>query len=401
MDGWEDLVVVSNKSASELRDRVVQNLQMNLERKVRHKFSELQRNNTFSKYFPSGEKYVQLKSNARKRDVHVIASFHDPDLYFDRRDIVNSNMSFERKCRLIENYHSLEPDFRELEKICDSARRSGAREINVYFTYYPDGRQDKKDEPHVPIAAKLTMDNLTSSAEPRLGRIGVLDLHAAQEQGFTNYPVDEIKARYIFLAQLKLEFGSFDPIIVVFADGGSHSRLEKDLKRYGLKYAIVGKSRPKHSESTVEHFIGHNPKGLVAVIIDDMVDGGGTTLGAADAVGIYEPKEIRSYSTHFIASTKVVKDEEDNPKEIVFTEDRFRKSGIKAFAFDSISRTEKYLSEHKDWLTFFTSAPLIAELIYCNHSGSSYGDQIAEYKNLVDKASEKELAKSLGKFLIL
>jgi ribose-phosphate pyrophosphokinase len=398
---YGDVRIISNNSGQQLWRRTIEEYAAKLDEKQGKEVLENCKN-THAKFFPSGEKYVQLQGNSRKKDIHIVAAFHDPIMYYINREIAASNLSIETKGALIENFvHSLEPDFRELEKICDGARRSGANNISVYFAYYPDCRQDKKDEPHVPISAKLTMDNLTSSAEPKLDRIGVVDIHAAQTQGFTNFPVDEIKGRYFFFTHLKHELGSLDDVVLIFPDGNSYTRYQKDIKLFGLKHAIISKSRPEHSQANIEHYIGDSPKGKIAVILDDMIDGGGTTLNAGYETMHLGAKEVRVYCTHFLGSTKVIRNKESKlVEQIVFAEDRFKEAGMKVYSFTTVPRTTEYRKEHSSWLTQFSIAPYIADLIRCNTIGESHGGKIKEYMEVAANGSADEIKKEVERMTI-
>jgi phosphoribosylpyrophosphate synthetase len=245
------------------------------------------------------------------------------------------------------------------------------------------------------------MDNLISSAEPKLDRIGVVDLHAAQTQGFTNFPVDEIKCRYFFFTHLKHELGSLDDVVLIFPDGSSYGRYQNDIKHFGLKHAVISKSRPEHNLAKIDHYIGDSPKSKIAVIIDDMVDTGGTTLNAGYETMDLGAKEVRAYCTHFLASTKIVRDKETNKvKEIIFAEDRFKESGMKVYSFTTIPRTNEYRKEHGAWLTQFSIAPYITDLIRCNTIGESHGEKIKGYKEISEKGNAIELRKEVERMAI-
>jgi len=376
--------IISNRSAAHLCSKVVKSCDL----------AKDDQPNAYAKVFPSGEIYVQLPINARKKNLHIIGSFHRCNQYEIKKKIANSDMDKETKKELIQQYSfTLESDFRELEKICDAARRSGAKMISIYLTYYPDCRQDKKDESRVPISAKLTMDNLSSSAEPILKRMASIDLHAGQIQGMTNFPFDEIRCRYIYLAHLRYDLGSLDNVLVLFPDAGSHKAYESDLKNFHMDHAIISKSRPEHGKVRTENYIGPSPKDKVVVIFDDMIDSGGTMINAAKEALKMGAKEVRAYATHGIFSTKVA-------DEIVFSEDKFRESGMRVYVSDTVPRTAAYLKEHKAWLTQFTVAPLISDLIQCSETGASHGEILKNYREIALKGNKKNLIKMLDQMFI-
>ncbi len=356
--------------------------------------------NVFSKTFPSGEIYCQIPMNVRKKNVHLISSFHRPEAYELKKAVAESGIAQEMKALLIEDCTlSLEKYLRELEKICDAARRGGAAGISIYLTYFPDSRQEKKDESRVPISSKLVLDNLQSSAEPRLRRLASVDMHAPQIQGMTNYPLDEIQTIYLFIMHLKTT-NSLKDSILMLPDAGSYKRYEKIIKDFSLNYAIISKTRPNHGESRAEHYIGNSPKGKTAVIFDDIIDSGGTILNAVDSAKNLGAKDVRVYTTHGIFSTKIKKDSQDKIKDIIFAEDKFKEAGVRVYCSDSIPRTKKYREEHKEWLTQFTLAPYIADLIYCNESGSSFGKEINKVYKLALEGTKEEIEKELQKFFI-
>ncbi len=398
---FEDIQIVSNRSAHGLWELTIHEFAKHLSKKDRKPFIENQQNNK-ARTFPSGETLPQLLSNVRRKNIHIIGAFHDKFLYEDRRAVMGSDLPLGTKARLVEErLLSLEADFRELEKTCDAARRAKANEISVYFTYYPDARQDKKDAPHVPISAKLTMDNIESSAGRKLESIALIDVHAGQTQGFTNVGVDEIKCANLFITHLKYKYGTLDDIVMIFPDGSSYTRFQSTVKHYNLKHLIINKKRTDAGESNIEYYQGVSPDGLVAVIFDDMIDSGGTTIEAGEEAYRLGAREVLSYATHFIASAKVVRDKKTQEfKRAEFTEDKFAISGIKVVSSDTIPRTQEYREEHRDWFTQFTIAPYLGDLIYCNVSGLPHNKFIQDYANIAKNGRDKDIRNEIERFFI-
>ena len=395
MYGAENVIIVSNRSANLLRDGVITNYLKKLEESKRDDLTLL---NISSKNFPSGEVYVQFPENLRARNIHVISGSYRPELYYLKRAIADSNLDLQTKGGLIENYtHSIEVDLRELEKIGDAARRSGCEGISVYLTFYPDARQDKKDEPRVPISAKLTIDNLVSSFQPSLKRFGTIDLHSQQIQGFTNYPVDHISVKPFFILYVKYILGSLDNVVLVSPDAGGAKDIQKLAKEYGTPYAISEKIRPEHSKAIVN--VKGNVKDKIAVIIDDIICTGGTIIESAEALRNEGAKEVIVFATHGLFSTKLIKDDQSKEvKEIIFAEDSLRKANIKIGTTDTIARVPKYYEDNKDiFLPPITIAPLIADLIYCNESGSSHGEKLDKYIDMAKNENPKVLEEFLLK----
>ncbi len=391
----EKLRIFSNSPATQLLELTIKNLEQ-----FTGRFSSEGIKNVFSKTFPSGEIYCQLPINVRKKNVHIISSFHRPNAFEIKRSIARSDINPDIKAQLIEDCTlSLEKYLRELEKICDAARRGGSAGISVYLTYFPDSRQEKKDESRVPISSKLVLDNIKASTEPRLRRLGSVDMHAPQIQGMTNYPLDEIQTIYIFIMHLKVT-SSLQDSILMLPDAGSYKRYEKIIKKFSLNYAIISKTRSSHGESRVEHYIGNSPDGKIAVIFDDIIDSGGTILNAIKSAKNLGAKEVRVYTTHGIFSTKTTRDSSNKVKDFIFAEDKFKDAGVRVYCSDSVPRTDEYRVEHKDWLTQFTLAPYIANLLYCNESGSSFGKEIAKAQKIALEGSVDEIKKELKKFFI-
>jgi len=400
----ERIAILSNKAARGLWGRVITEYSKNLESQHRKGFLKAQAEMR-SKFFRSGEIYVQLPRNVRVQDVHVIGSFHDEDLYAKRRAIVRSNLNLQMKGDLIENnLHSLEPRMRELEKIIGAARSADADRVAVFLGYYPDGRQDKKDESRVPISAELTMSVLEAAGDGILRRFGSIDLHASQIQGMSKRPVNESTARPLFWADLKLWLYNngltMKDIVLVLPDASSYKRLERDIKHMGIEYGFVAKSRPEHGETDIDTFVSDaDIKGRYAVSFDDMYDSGSTTIKALLLTREMGAIGARSYGTHGIFSTIVKRDERTGEvTEIIFPEDNFRAAEIHAVTTDTVERTYAYLREQSDWLTQYSAAPLIADMIYCNVSGDSHGDKLKEYWAIANGNNIGQLKAHLEQF---
>ncbi len=390
--GLEDIVIISNRSASLIRNRIIDIFASKLEESKRETF--IQNNiNVYAKNFPSGEVYAQVQDNIRGKNVHLICGYHRDDLYSLRRKIANSNLELNDKVKILEDYlKSAETDQAEAKKIMDAVRRSGAEQLSVYTTYHIDSRQDKKDEPRVPISAKLSFDDIVNSGEPALKRIGVIDIHSKQSQGFCNYPVDVITTKPLFILHMRHRYGNLRNIVLVSPDSGASKDVIDNAKMMGVSYALIDKMRAAHSEAEVVKIVG-NVKGKIAVLLDDMIDTGGTIVSASEILYKKGAKEIVAYATHGIFSTKIKK-----TNGIVFAEDRFKKSGIKVVVTDTIERPPEYYKEHKSWLNVLTVAPYLANLIHCNEIKGSHGKLLGRYKDYALKGDPKEIEKYMLKY---
>ena len=200
--------------------------------------------------FSDGENYCQIDENVRGADVFVVQPTGPP---------VNDHVM-------------------ELLILLDAFRRSSASRITAVMPYFGYGRQDKKDKPRVPIAAKLMADLLTASGADR---ILTMDLHAAQIQGFFNIPVDHLFAAPVFLdaiRQLELE-----DLVIVSPDVGGVARARAIAKRLDASLAIIDKRRTGKDETEILNVVG-DVEGKNVIVLDDIVDTAGTLVQAEEAL---------------------------------------------------------------------------------------------------------------------
>lgn len=185
----------------------------------------------------------------------------------------------------------------ELLLMIDAARRASAARITAVIPYFGYSRQDRKDRPRVPISAKLVANLLQ---EAGVDRILTLHLHADQIQGFFDIPVDHLYSTPIYIDYLSEHYESNDGVIVS-PDAGSVARSRALAKRLDMELAIVDKRRPKPNQSEVMNIIGE-VEGKVAIIIDDMIDTGGTLTHAANAIADAGASRVIASATHPIFS---------------------------------------------------------------------------------------------------
>lgn len=238
------------------------------------------------------------------------------------------------------NYPSAE-HIMELLIMIDAMKRASAKVVCAVIPYYAYARQDRKSQPRDPISAKLLANVLTAAGADR---IVTLDLHAGQIQGFFDIPVDNLKGMPIiaeYLVQKRLK-----DIIVVSPDVGGVVRSRELADRLNCQLAIVDKRRPAPNMAEVMNLIGE-VEGKTAVLIDDMIDTGGTIVNAANALINKGAKEVYACCSHAVFSDPAVEIMQASPlKEIVVT--------------DSIHLpVEKQIPK----LTVLSIAPLVAEAI--------------------------------------
>ena len=224
--------------------------------------------------FPDGEVKVQIKENVRGCDVFVVQPTCRP---------VNENLV-------------------ELLVILDALRRASAQRITAVIPYYGYARQDRKDRPRVPITAKLVADLLTSAGA---SRVVTLDLHASQIQGFFNIPVDHLYATPVlgvYFKNLKLK-----NIVVVSPDPGGVERARAFAKRLKAPLAIIDKRRQDDQAVVMMNVIG-NVRGKTALIVDDMIDTGGTLVRSIEALLAKGAKKVYACATHPVFAGKAIEE---------------------------------------------------------------------------------------------
>ena len=236
--------------------------------------------------FSDGEIHFYIDENIRGEDIFVIQSG-----------------SYEA------NFHLM-----ELFLMIDAFKRASAERITVVIPYYCYGRQDWKDRPRVPISARLVADLLQAAGATR---ILAMDLHSPQIQGFFSIPVDNLMALPVlanYIQTLKLK-----DLAVVSPDAGGVGRARLFAKRMSAGLAIIDKRRPAPNEAKVFHVIGE-VKDCDVVIMDDMVDTGGTLVESAEALKREGAKRIFAACSHPVLSGKAVeKIENSNLEKLIVT----------------------------------------------------------------------------------
>jgi ribose-phosphate pyrophosphokinase len=275
--------------------------------------------------FSNDNTFVQYQENIRELDVFIVQPFAYP---------VNDTIM-------------------ELLIMIDAAKRASARRITAVVPYYAYGRTDKKDQPRVPITARLVADLLTVAGANRLLTV---DLHAGQIQGFFNIPVDELSALKLFLDYFQ-EKELPDPVVVA-PDIGRGKRARNMAERLDAPVAIVEKRRTDNSDQAHSLNIIGEVKGKTAIIIDDETNTGGTLLAAVEALEQAGVQEVYACTTHGVLSGPAVERIEQSPiKELVLTD---------TLPMNSHNSSPK--------LTVLSMAPLLGEAIRRIHEGQSVGE---------------------------
>jgi len=221
--------------------------------------------------FADQEIFLEILENVRGEDVFVLQSTSYP---------ANDHMM-------------------ELLIMIDALRRSSARRINAVLPYFGYARQDRKAGPRTPISAKLVANIITNAGADR---VLTLDLHAAQIQGFFDIPTDNLFAVPV-LARDVVKYHDTKNTVVVSPDVGGVVRARALAKRIEAPLAIVDKRRDNPGESEVMHIIG-DVKGKECILVDDIIDSGGTLCNAADALLEEGARSVAAYITHGVLSGK-------------------------------------------------------------------------------------------------
>src|SRR5476649_136430 len=185
----------------------------------------------------------------------------------------------------------------ELLVMTDALRRASARRITAVIPYFGYARQDRKPGPRTPISAKLVANLITRAGADR---VMTLDLHAGQIQGFFDIPTDNLYASPLMVRDVRERF-QLDNVMVVSPDVGGVTRARGLAKRINAPLAIIDKRRERAGESEVMNVIGE-VAGHTCILVDDIVDSGGTLVNAADALIEQGATEVYAYISHGVLS---------------------------------------------------------------------------------------------------
>lgn len=268
--------------------------------------------------------FVRVLENVRQRDTFVVQPLSSP---------VNRNLV-------------------ELLIMIDALKRASAGRITAVVPYYAYGRTDKKDQPRVPITARLIADLLTVAGANRLLTV---DLHAAQIQGFFNIPVDELTALDILGDYFAKK--DFDSLVVVATDIGISKRARDLATKLNAPLAIMEKRRIGNQDRTETLNVIGEVSGRVALTVDDEIDTAGSLVNTVATLIDQGAKEVYACCTHPVFSSRAMPRIAECPvKEVVVTDSLPIKDG-------------KKLGK----ITVLSIAPLLGEAIHRIHTGSSIG----------------------------
>ena len=274
--------------------------------------------------FSNDNTFVQFQENIRQRDIFLIQPFTYP---------VNDHIM-------------------ELLIMIDAAKRASAGRITAVTPYYAYGRTDKKDQPRVPITARLVADLLSVAGADR---VLTVDLHAGQIQGFFNIPVDELTALPILARYFQDK--ALENLVVVAVDIGISKRARDMAARLGVPLAIIEKRRVDNADNSESLNIIGDVEGMNALTFDDEIDTAGSLTSAIETLQKAGVKDIYSCCTHLVLSGPGA--------------DRIANSPIKELvATDTLPLPEE---KQNGKVTVLSVAPLLGEAIRRIHEGLSIG----------------------------
>jgi ribose-phosphate pyrophosphokinase len=275
------------------------------------------------KRFADGETHLQIQENVRGADVFVV----------------------QPTCTPVDHH------LMELLLMIDAFKRASAERITAVLPYYGYARQDRKDQPRMPISAKLVASLLERAGA---SRVLALDLHAAQIQGFFDIPVDHLFAAPVMVEHFDGRYNA-NELTVVSPDAGGVERARAFAKRMNAPLAIIDKRRTDVNVAEVMNIIG-DVRGKYCLIVDDLVDTAGTLVKGVEALLGAGAKAVTACATHAVLSGPAV--------------DRISKSCLKELLVtNSIPLSEEAANCPK--IRTLSVAPLLARAIQSIHEGGS------------------------------
>ena len=282
--------------------------------------------NTNIKRFADGEIYIEINENIRGNSVFVIQSTSTP---------ANDNLM-------------------ELLLCIDALRRSSAKNITAVIPYFGYARQDRKVAPRTSISAKVVSNLITNAGA---SRIVTVDLHAGQIQGFFDIPVDNLFTTPMFARYIKKKFKTKN-LVCVSPDVGGVQRTRGLATKIKADLAIIDKRRPEPGKSQVMNIIG-DVKGKNCIIVDDIIDSGGTIVNAVEALKKAGAIDVYVFITHAVLSGDAA--------------EKIKKSKIKKLIItDTIDNSLKIKNNSK--IEVISIAPLMAEAISRISNSTSVSD---------------------------
>jgi len=255
-----NLKIFSGRSNTALAEKIANSLELNL-------------GDISIRTFSDGELWVKYEENIRGHDVFIVQSTNGPS-----ENII------------------------ELALMVDAAVRASADTVTAVMPYFGYGRQDRKDQPRVPISSRVMIDILTAMG---VNRIITMDLHSTQIQGFAKIPLDNLYSRTVLFSAIKNEGFIPSKSVVLAPDIGSAKMSQGYAKNLGMNFALIDKRRFAPNQTEISHLIGEL-KDMDVLIIDDMIDTAGTIINASNEAMNKGAKSVTVVATHGVFSGKSV-----------------------------------------------------------------------------------------------
>lgn len=313
--------ILSSGTTSDLAQRIYSNLT--------EKFEDISLNEISYLTFANHEIKPKIPQTIRQKDVYLIHSLQDPD--------PNTSIM-------------------QLMLTIDATSRASPSSLTLVLPYMSYSRQDRKDEPRVPISASMIANMI--EAYPIVEKIITMDLHCDQIQGFYKIPVDNLYGSIVHADYFKkLLNNNFSNVLVYSPDFGGAIRarnfaisLDESVRTYPIE-----KKRKTPNEADLIYFPG-DPSEKIVLIYDDMIDTGGSIINAAKAAYSHGAKDVYCIVTHGLFSTK--KDS------ILTAEEKFKQAGLKVVSTETIPRSKEYLVKNSSWLTILPLDDILSKAIY-------------------------------------
>ena len=270
-----NLKIFSGRSNNRLAEKIASNLNVSL-------------GDITIKTFSDGELWVKYEENIRGSDVFIIQSTNGPS-----ENII------------------------ELALMVDAAVRASADTVTVVMPYFGYGRQDRKDQPRVPISSRVMIDIMTTMGA---NRIITMDLHSTQIQGFAKIPLDNLYSRAVLFSAIKEQGFNPDHTTVLAPDIGSAKMSQGYAKNLGMHFAVIDKRRFSPNKAEISHLIG-DMQDKDVLIIDDMIDTAGTIINASQAALENGATSVTVVATHGVFSgDSVINLNNSDIKKIIITD---------------------------------------------------------------------------------
>ncbi len=257
------LMVTAGRASAELASRIAGKLGVEL-------------TDAGLKTFSDGEVYCRYEESVRDADIFIVQS----------------------TCRAERAGLTVNDALMELLVMVDAAVGASAHRVIAVTPWYGYSRQDKKSAPREPITARLVAKMLETAG---IDRLLTMDLHAGQEQGFFSKPVDHLTAMPLLTQFVQDQLGDGPDLVILAPDAGRVKLTSKFAEKLGADYALLHKERPAHGVAEIGRVIG-DVKGKITIIVDDMIDTGGTLAAAAQTARENGASEVHAVATHGIFS---------------------------------------------------------------------------------------------------